>query len=72
MNLSHAIVSKLIVSRNSHAAIDLRDNRFVETLIIGDSFRGSLNFPAPIYKTSNSEITVAAIFSASIAANALK
>ena len=44
LNLSHAIVSKLIVSRNSHAAIDLRDNRFVETLIIGDSFRGSLNF----------------------------
>lgn len=44
LDFTHAEISRIIISPNSHAAIDLRDNRFVGALIVGDSFNGSLNF----------------------------
>lgn len=44
LNLSHADVRKLTVNTGAHCNLDLRDNRSVKTLIIQNSFNGTLNF----------------------------
>jgi len=44
INFSHARIGKIVVSPNSRADLDFRDNAAAVSLIIGDSFNGSLNF----------------------------
>lgn len=44
LELTHANVGKIVISANSHASVNLRDNQFVNTLIIENSFNGTLNF----------------------------
>lgn len=43
LNLSRVNVSKIVVSNGAHSIIDLRDNSFVEKMVIHNSFNGTLN-----------------------------
>lgn len=43
LNLSRAAIKKLVIEENCNLVIDLRDNPFIETLIIHDGFAGNIN-----------------------------
>lgn len=43
LNLSRAEIKKIIIGNNCDLLIDMRDNRFVEALRVGESFNGSIN-----------------------------
>lgn len=43
LNLSRSQIKKLIVSKRSNALIDLRDNQFIENIVVEEGFIGSLN-----------------------------
>lgn len=42
-DLTHANISKLVVSENATVNIDLRDNTFIESVVVGDKFSGTIN-----------------------------
>ncbi len=44
LNFSRIQADKVVVSANSKAELEFRDNLWTDTLIIGDGFEGSLNF----------------------------
>lgn len=43
LNLSHANIKKLIISKHANALIDLRDNIHIDHIFVEDGFIGSLN-----------------------------
>lgn len=43
LNLSRAAIKILIIEKNCNLVIDLRDNPYIESLIIKDSFAGNIN-----------------------------
>lgn len=43
LNLSRAAIKTLIIEKNCNLVIDLRDNPYIEALIIKDSFAGNIN-----------------------------
>lgn len=43
LNLSRAGIKRLVIEKNCNLVVDLRDNPYIETLIVKDGFAGSLN-----------------------------
>ena len=43
LNLSKAAVKKVVIEENCNLVVDLRDNPYIETLIIKDGFAGNVN-----------------------------
>lgn len=43
LNLSKAAVKKLVIGENGNLVVDLRDNPYIETLIIKSGFTGNIN-----------------------------
>lgn len=43
LNLSHADIKKLIISKRANALIDMRDNMQIDSIMVGEGFIGSIN-----------------------------
>lgn len=43
LNLSKAAIKKMVIEENCNLVVDLRDNPYIETLVIKDGFAGNIN-----------------------------